>query len=177
MKVLPACRRLLFPLLQIGDVCTQANESAVHLSFFSSASSYYASLSIYGTWNVTQHIVSTSYTAISNVHGRNEKERKSVKSFHQASHRLLSFYETIVIIRKAQIQIQFRPKKYIALHVKEYVSVEVYPRSVLLISRGYHIVTPTPIITLNWGPKGQKKIVETRLPLISGVGIINNATM
>ena len=138
---------------------------------------YYASLSIYGTWNVTQHIVSTSYTAISNIHGRNEKERKSVKSFHQTSHRLLSFYETIVIIRKAQIQFQFRPKKHIALHVKEYVSVEVYPRSVLLVSKGYHIVAPHPYYYTKLRPEGPKKNSETRLPLISGVGIINNATM
>ena len=57
-----------------------------------------------------------------------------MKSFHQVSHRLLSFYETIVIIRKAQIQIQFRPQKHIALHVKEYGSVELHPRSVLLIN-------------------------------------------
>ena len=56
------------------------------------------------------------------------KERKSVNLSTK-----LSYYKTIVIISKAQIHIQFSSQKHIPL--KEYVSVEVYSRFVLLINK------------------------------------------
>ena len=74
------------------------------------------------------------------------KERKSVNLSTK-----LSYYKTIVIISKAQIHIQFRPQKHIPL--KEYVSVEVYSRFVLLINKEITLSH----FTINFAKRGNEE--------------------